>query len=98
MGREIRRVPANWEHPKQYGHYQPLYDKDFACEAREWLDNCISWDNGTHKDLQERPDLKKEYPFYWQWDGEPPNEEYFRPKFENAEWYQVYETVSEGTP
>ena len=25
MGREIRQVPANWEHPKdENGHYKPL--------------------------------------------------------------------------
>jgi len=27
MGREIRRVPANWEHPKdEVGHYIPLHE------------------------------------------------------------------------
>lgn len=26
MGREVRRVPANWEHPKgERGHYIPMY-------------------------------------------------------------------------
>ena len=28
MGREVRRVPADWEHPKNYlGKYEPLYDR-----------------------------------------------------------------------
>ena len=28
MGREVRRVPANWEHPKNsHGHFVPLHDR-----------------------------------------------------------------------
>jgi len=35
MGRECRRVPANWEHPKnEQGHYIPLYAK-FPYDAEE---------------------------------------------------------------
>lgn len=111
MGREIRRVPANWEHPQEEcrhwprcqgdelkHHYHPIYDGDFETRAREWLDNCIAWDNGTHKVLQERPELKEKCPYFWQWDGNPPDADYYHPKWESAEWYQVYETVSEGTP
>lgn len=96
MGREIRRVPPNWEHPKDDdGHYIPMYDEDFSHAAREWLDNAIAWDNGTHKDIE----YKKDYPFYWQWSSSPPSEESYRPTFrEEPTWFQVYETVSEGTP
>ena len=96
MGREIRRVPEGWEHPKiDRVFYRPLYDKDFETAAREWLDNCIAWDNGTHKDAET---YKEECPFFWQWYGDPPDHEYYRPKFENADCFQIYETVSEGTP
>lgn len=100
MGREIRRVPPNWEHPKdKNGKYKPLHDKSFAEAGRIWLNNCIAWNNGTHEDLIEHPERKVDYPFYWQWDGNPPNQEYYRPEFTNEPtWYQVYETVSEGTP
>lgn len=40
MSREVRMVPANWEHPKDYkGHYLPLYDaKDIEGDAREGYD------------------------------------------------------------
>jgi hypothetical protein len=98
MGREIRRVPANWEHPKENGKYKPLYDEDFETAAREWYNNCVAWENGTHKKLQEHPKYKNDRPYYWMWAGNPPDREYYRPKFDNADWYQVYETVSEGTP
>lgn len=28
MGREVRRVPANWQHPKNVeGHYVPLLER-----------------------------------------------------------------------
>lgn len=117
MGREIRRVPANWEHPTQecpHSPYSggcgqakinggkcfiPLYDRDHDTAAREWLDNAIAWDNGTHEDLIADPSLKERNPYFWQWDGDPPDPETHRPAFDTtADWYQVYETVSEGTP
>ena len=103
MGREIRRVPKNWKHPlREYpqgpNDFHPMHDEEFDISAREWLDNCIAWENGTHEDLIKHPEYKEEFPFYWQWEGDPPDPKYYRPKFENTEWYQIYETVSEGTP
>ena len=104
MGREIRRVPPDWQHPKtdryRDDRYQPLYDKDFPTAARKWLDDAIAWDNGTHEDLVRDPTMKERMPFFWQWEGDPPDEEYYRPAWpeESRTHYQVYETVSEGTP
>jgi hypothetical protein len=96
MGREIRMVPPNWEHPRDCnGDYHPLYDGDYETSARDWMDECLSWEAGTHKDATE---YKAEHPFYWDWDGPPPDKEYYHPKWDNATWCQVYETVSEGTP
>ena len=109
MGREIRRVPPNWDHPKyteensnyskKAGSYIPLYDEDFETRAREWLDECIAWEDGTHVDLVDHFENKIENPYFWQWEGDPPDPESYRPRFESdPTWYQVYETVSEGTP
>jgi len=99
MGREIRHVPANWEHPKDQKGYIPLYDDDFETVARKWLDECIAWDNGTHPGLLKYPEHKEKYPFYWMYYGNPPDKESYRPKFtEEPTWYQMYETVTEGTP
>jgi len=101
MGREIRRVPANWEHPKneRSGHLQPMHDHDFESAARAWLDAAIAWDNGTHPDAvkHKRPDYCL---FYWQWAGGPPDEDYCRPKWsdEQRTHFQIYETVSEVSP
>lgn len=99
MGREIRMVPKGWEHPKgKNGEFMPMFDEDFESAAREWLDSCILWDNNEHETLYNDPNLKKSYPFYWQWAGQSPSEEYYRPKFENANCFQIYENVTEGTP
>lgn len=61
MGREIRKVPPNWDHPKTpEGHYQPMFNETFKGEGNPL--------------------------FYRTW------------KDEKATWYQLWETVSEGTP
>jgi hypothetical protein len=94
MGREIRRVPPNWEHPrdKQDGGYIPMLDIDYDTAAQRWIDELMQWEN--------KQEWKgKSCRYFWDWDGGPPNEEYHRPVFtEKPTWYQVYETVSEGCP
>jgi hypothetical protein len=107
MGHKIRKVPPNWQHPKtEYPNhrlgrmeerFQPLYDKAFAPAMREWISGWEAWERG------ERPDYCTEelrnLP-YWELEGSPPDPKYYRPdwKPEEATWFQVYETVSEGTP
>lgn len=37
MGREIRRVPMDWEHPKdERGYFIPLFDRDYESVGLEW--------------------------------------------------------------
>jgi len=108
MSREIRRVPPNWKHPcytednapynslrSVVGEYMSMVDEDYKSAAIKWIDNFSSWQRGDH------PDQKKEwvnYQYYWEYEG-PPDEEIHRPVFEaEPTWYQMYETVSEGTP
>jgi len=70
MGRKIRSVPPDWEHPKDWkGHYKPLFDRPYEPSAQDWA-------------------------------GGPPDKEYYRPAWteEEATAFQMYETVSEGTP
>ncbi len=123
MGREIRRVPPNWEHPrrncphspwaggcdeaKSHGGkcYQPLYDRDFETAAQNWLDEWAEWTAGEFgRVMAKHPDLdyKADEPFraFCTWHGEFPDPEYFRPKWDEsaATWFQVYQTVSEGSP
>lgn len=103
MGREIRMVPPNWEHPKydrdtaryaeRVGSYIPLYDKTFEDAAAEWKAEFAQWEAHTH------PDWNPERGEFWEWHGGPPDSDCYRPAFtEDPTWLQVYETVSEGTP
>ena len=98
MGREIRRVPPHWNHPGEgLGRPQPMYDKDYQTAGEEWVEEFIKWH------------VKKEYPcyakesskrlFYWDWESPPPQKELYRPwKNSEATWFQLWETVTEGTP
>ena len=100
MGREIRRVPPNWEHPECTGFMktgpQPMRDTEYAPHIEKWMDGYFLWKIGEHQHQKENPDHKGEY---WDLVGCPPNPLYFRPKFkEEPTWYQVYENVTEGTP
>lgn len=102
MGRELRKVPANWEHPKMAnGKYQPMFNEYYGDALAEWIENHTKWENGTHPDLINNPERKEEYPFYAMWDCPPPDIEYYQTKKylpEELTHIQLYETTSEGTP
>lgn len=102
MGRELRKVPANWEHPKKDdGRYHPMFDKFYGDALADWLKEHEQWENGTHPDLIDKPERKEEYPFYAMWGGNPPDVEYYQTKKylpEELTHIQLYETTSEGTP
>lgn len=101
MGREIRRVPKDWEHPKRMGgRYTPLSQGDYVADAREWLKDCISWADGTHDLLQKDPTLKADAEFWWDFECTPPAKDNYMPTWPESKktCYQIYENVSEGTP
>lgn len=85
MGREVRMVPRNWEHPKNEstGRYSALFDgyraelQDFETAVKE-------------KGFAEAIDY---------YGGGPMSEDYMPdwPKEERTH-YMMYETTSEGTP
>lgn len=98
MGREVRRVPEGWEHPKdERGHYQSLIDESFGEVAREWKAGFAAWERGERPDYCDGESKKLEF---WEWHGEPPDRKYYRPEWVEADrtCFQLYETVSEGTP
>ena len=115
MGREVRRVPTNWQHPRTECKHspwgggcseakandgmccQPLYDRDFETAAEEWKAGFAAWERGERPEYCSEESRSLEF---WEWDGRPPNRDYYRPKWneEDRTWVQVYETVSEGTP
>jgi len=96
MGREVRMVPPNWKHPiGDRGYLQPMHDENFEEALAEWKNGQAAWEAGTHEDFAEYGEDTS-----WEdWAGEEPEPEYYRPwKAEEATWYQLWETVSEGTP
>jgi hypothetical protein len=78
------------------GEYISMFDQDYDSAATEWIAACDSWHDGTHKDSEKH---RADHPYYWDWDGGPPDRDSYRPAFtEEPTWFQMYETVSEGTP
>jgi hypothetical protein len=114
MSREIRRVPPTWEHPRDdTGRYIPLYDQSYGDAALEWMDGLAQWEAGYDPDRatmqQEIPWTAHRKRgtsgqggrcFYWESAGGPPEPEQYRDSWtpEQATHFQVYETVSDGTP
>ncbi len=99
MGREIRRVPKDWEHPKDdNGRYKPQFERTYKEAAEDWLKSLSDFQGDVDG---EKTEAIKEYDthYFWDWDGGPPDKEYYMPEFESeATAYQIYENVSEGTP
>jgi len=96
MGREIRRVPPGWEHPKPDGVYTPLRDEGYETVAAEWTRDNELWQKGEHPDQAGRDDRPARFK---DWYGSFPNRSCYRPEWtEEPTHYQIYETVSEGTP
>lgn len=101
MGRELRQVPPNWEHPvveRRSGRdgFQPMRNERFEDAAAAWKAKFAAWERGERPNYCDADDAKMEF---WEWSGGPPEREYYRPwRDEEATWWQVWETVSEGTP
>lgn len=101
MGREIRRVPVAWEHPKRQvpdwqtrqmvDQYQPLYDRDAETAWAEWMAEFEEFKKeNLARIVQEYPDdgysLDSPYCTFCKWNGTPPDPECYRPKWpEGAE-------------
>jgi hypothetical protein len=106
MGREIRRVPPDFQHPRRFNNgnignnrtpdgYIPKYDGiNYEKEALEWIIEFEKWRN----DLDSRTENNKDEPYYFNIEPPPLREDYTDVKEEECTWYQLYETVSEGTP
>lgn len=106
MGREIRRVPAGWEHPKETDlddrrgmGYHPMHKQNYEEAMAEWINNHNKWLAGTHHSLVEGDTTREETPYFADWDGNPPAiADYVKYKPDDCTHFQMYETVTEGTP
>lgn len=104
MGRELRKVPANWNHPKtmrRWGEvgYQPMYDRRFEDAFGDYEAERLAWERGERPSYYDPPAPGEPEPTFAEYSGDPPDPAYYRPYSDSeATWFQVYETVSEGTP
>lgn len=86
MSREVRRVPSDWYHPYEYGSHVPLFGGSVTEAQDEWDRESSTWGKGLSD--------------YQEYAGTRPLVESFMPDWEDSErtHFQMYETVSEGTP
>ncbi len=94
MGREVRRVPPNWIHPRDRRNcHQPMYDQSLREARGGWLLDRAEFEANPPKDYDGTAD---------DWHGPDPTESsaYYRPDWTDEErtHFQLYETCSEGTP
>jgi hypothetical protein len=93
MGREVRRVPKDWQHPQRDDGregFKPLYPGEFyESAATNWL-ALLAEKGATPEGLQA----------VLEWEGQPPNREKYMPDWPEAErtHLMMYEDTSEGTP
>lgn len=99
MGREVRRVPADWQHPKdeRTGHFIPLFDGGFRQVLDEWNEENAKWSRGEFPDYADDEDKKMSYS---EWNGDQPKSRDYMPDWpdEQRTHLMMYETTSEGTP
>ncbi len=98
MGREIRRVPPGWQHPKdERGNYLALYDNDYESELADYQQRFADFENDV--DGERTRAAKAGCYTLEDWGGGPPDPEYYRLALDDEPTHcQIYETVSEGTP
>lgn len=100
MSRSIRRVPGDWKHPTMpNGKFQPMFDIFYSDAVDDWNYNNELWSKGEHPD-QIQFESVKEYTSYDQYHSYPDPSFYIQGNKDTFKrtHYQVYETVSEGTP
>lgn len=104
MSREIRKVPADWQHPKDSrGYYIPLHD-GFNQRLADWDEENAKWQQGLRRNYfaqtwvaVDPEDAEKSFA---DWDGLRPEQKDFMPDWptEQRTHLCMYETCTEGTP
>jgi hypothetical protein len=103
MGREVRRVPANWKHPVDTkGELIPLLLGPYSKSLAEWIEGNKKWDEGLVSDWRGGWKAKPEGAgdSFIEWHGEKPVPEDYMPEWAESEMthLMMYETCTEGTP
>jgi hypothetical protein len=103
MGRELRLVPPNWQHPRDdRGQLQPMHHGSFSEAFSRWIED---FDRVRRGELSESERVcyagegKTALAEWLKDEGTPPDPAYYGTwDPATATWFQVWETVSEGTP
>ncbi|WP_333571290.1 hypothetical protein [Sphingomonas sp.] len=112
MGREVRRVPADWQHPKTYNEYRremtyvPLFEgSDYEQRAAEWDEEWAKWQDGICRAYGDGPEWepieeKHRHMRYTDYAGSRPSPDDYMPNWpkEQRTHLMMYEDTSEGTP
>ena len=105
MGREVRMVPKDWEHPvDEDGRFIPLFNgEEYQDDLTRWNLHNDKWNDGLRDDYAGgwRPrDGSEGCDNYSEWDGDKPAADEYMPIFssDEATCLMMYETCSEGTP
>lgn len=109
MGREMRMVPPDWQHPKDSsGHFIPLLKKSYEEALARYKEEKAKFSEGIVETYEDgrfvwapiKPEYKDvTFEEYTGWKSEPDPDRYM-PVFPpgTATYFQMYETCSEGTP
>ena len=99
MGREVRRVPADWQHPRNDRGYVPLKLGDqYHSSVDEWDDECAKWKSGWRPDYCTSEEDRGKC--YEQWAGQRPHRDDYMPNWPDdvSTHLMMYEDTTEGTP
>ncbi len=97
MGREVRRVPKDWQHPRLNGRFVPLHD-DYTARRADYERDREMWERGEPPQYATAETLQR--CSFVEWAGLPPDPADYMPDWpadERTHW-QMYEDTSEGTP
>lgn len=106
MGRKVRMVPADWQHPKNdSGRFISLYD-GFNKDLKEWDEANAKWQQGLRDSwsLEGTKWVPVEDKYagitYAEYAGDRPSQEDYMPDFpaDQRTHFMMYEDTSEGTP
>lgn len=110
MGREVRRVPADWQHPTdERGNFIPLYGRSYSQALADWNLCNQKWQEGLQEDWKPNASEKLFKPkeggaleceAYTDWDGPQPRAADYMPDWpaDQRTHLMMYEDTSEGTP
>jgi len=104
MGREVRMVPADWEHPEDRNGYRGLHRQSYNEALADWNLNKAKWDEGLVPSYtRDNEWVPRDATMIWTFEeycGRRPSPYDYMPdwKPEERTHFMMYETTTEGTP